>query len=86
MDGISKTGRMSMVNVTVVYFPGVCHLGVCGGHLAMAGSLVFNIGWAIRKQDGKIMALRRAFVITFPCLVRDKNKSQILCEGSFFCS
>ena len=51
-----------MVNITVMYYLGVGSPGVSGGYLAMAGALLY-VGWLIKKQEGKIVAFKRAFVI-----------------------
>lgn len=68
---------MSMVNITVIYYLGVCYPGVCSGYLAMDGAS-FYIGQPIKKRNGKIVAFRRAFVIKFAYLINGiKSKDQI---------
>lgn len=68
---------MSMVNITVIYYLGVCYPGVCSGCLAMDGAS-FCMGRPIKKRHGKIVAFRRAFVIKFAYLLKgSKSKDQI---------
>lgn len=74
-----------MVNITVTYYLRVCCPGVCGGYIAMAGASSFNIGSLIQKQDGKIMAFRRAFVIKFTCFVKEVRIRVRFCV-KIFCS
>ena len=61
---------MSMVNITVIYYLGVCSPGVSGVCLAMAGASLY-IGWLIKKQEGKIVAFKRAFVIKVAYLMKE---------------
>lgn len=59
-----------MVNITVMYYLGVGSPGVSGGYLAMAGALLY-VGWLIKKQEGKIVAFKRAFVIKVAYLMKE---------------